>query len=222
LRQSSCSRVGVYVSAASTWHGAAISACETGQQRQQALYLLRATQRPAIEQVVVTCRAAVGACEAGASRVSRPDTSYERGSVLVPGVFTDCAAVSVCERGLQRQQASYLLRATLHQATVQQGLRAVHPSVRANRGQQRQQAWHLLRALQHHLPGCGYALRGRQRVRKGPAAPAGLLPLASAAGPGHLAGGGCVPGRRQCIRKGTAASAGLTFLTSVAAPSCRM
>ena len=89
-----------------------------GQQRQQASYLLRATQRPAIEQVVVTCRAAVGACEAGASSVSRPDTFYERGSAIGPEVSTCCAAGGARERGKLRQQASSLLRAWLRQTIL--------------------------------------------------------------------------------------------------------
>ena len=64
----------------------------------------------------------------------------------------------------------------------------------------------------------GFAKRLRRRVRKGPAATAGLTSLTCDAAPCHRAEGGYLQCCRQRVRKGAAAPAGLASLLCEAAP----
>jgi len=82
-----------------------------GQQRQQALHLLRAMLGNAIVPDEVTYRAAISVCKRVRSRALQRH-------VIVPDVAAYSAAISACEPGQQHRQSLCLLRATRRYAIV--------------------------------------------------------------------------------------------------------
>jgi len=113
---------------------AAVGACEMGQQRRQAAYLLRAMQRQATVQVVAAWRAAVSACEKGpaasagltpltgvAAPLTRMWVRTARPSARAKGASSDSRPFISCERCRARPSGRGWLR-------------TVPPSVRTKRG----------------------------------------------------------------------------------------
>ena len=92
-------------------YNAAISACEKGEQWQQALDLFVAEQRVELLPDVITCNTSI-ACEKreqwqqALGLLGSPDVfpnSVTRSPDVFPNSVTNSAAISACEKGEQRQ-----------------------------------------------------------------------------------------------------------------------
>jgi len=110
-----------------------------GPQHQQASRLSRASLRPPIAPEVVTCGAAVSACERGQQfQRNLPFLRAMRRLALGPEGFSGSAAVNVCDRRQQHQPAGHLLRgASRHAISPARAARCAASSVRRSAGSTR-------------------------------------------------------------------------------------
>jgi len=144
-----------------------VRATKGGQRRQQALHLSRAMPRQAILPEVITCRAAASACEKGASGVSRPYISCERG-----GAMLSCRMRSrtVQPSGGQQRQRSFISHERYGaRPSCRVRPRTVQPSVRAKKGGPAASAGFTSltsNAAPRYRAGCDPVLCGRQGVRR--------------------------------------------------------
>jgi len=82
-----------------------VSACEEGQQRLQALHLLRSTRCSGLVSKVTTCCADVSACDEGQQlQQALRHIRARRRCAIVSEVIARCANISAYEEGQQRQQ----------------------------------------------------------------------------------------------------------------------